>query len=240
MKTDVNDLIVVCGARRLHRRPSRRRSRAAGSPPHPRGRYQTADRLVSAVSRSREPAAGPAAQGDCESALRDAAVVYNLAADMGGMGFIENNRALCMLSVLINTHLLMAAREFGVAALLLRVVGVRVCGRQAGIREHRAAQGSGRLSGDAGRRLRLGEAFQRAHVPAFPRGLRRADARGALPQCLRPARHVDGRPREGAGGDLPQGHRGQAVRPPRNRDLGRRGIRRAASCISTIASRARR
>ncbi|GHC04763.1 hypothetical protein GCM10007047_21970 [Cerasicoccus arenae] len=32
---------------------------------------------------------------------------------MGGMGFIENNRALCMLSVLINTHLLMAARDAG-------------------------------------------------------------------------------------------------------------------------------
>jgi GDP-D-mannose 3',5'-epimerase len=30
---------------------------------------------------------------------------------MGGMGFIENNKALCMLSVLINTHMLMAARE---------------------------------------------------------------------------------------------------------------------------------
>jgi len=40
--------------------------------------------------------------------------VYNLAADMGGMGFIENNRALCMLSVLINTHLLMAAKPAGV------------------------------------------------------------------------------------------------------------------------------
>lgn len=41
--------------------------------------------------------------------------IYNLAADMGGMGFIENNRALCMLSVLINTHLLQAAKEFGVS-----------------------------------------------------------------------------------------------------------------------------
>ena len=40
--------------------------------------------------------------------------VYNLAADMGGMGFIENNKALCMLSVLINTHLLEAARHHGV------------------------------------------------------------------------------------------------------------------------------
>ncbi len=37
--------------------------------------------------------------------------VYNLAADMGGMGFIENNKAACMLSVLISTHMLMAARD---------------------------------------------------------------------------------------------------------------------------------
>jgi len=34
-----------------------------------------------------------------------------LAADMGGMGFIENKRALCMLSVLINTNMLMASRD---------------------------------------------------------------------------------------------------------------------------------
>ena len=40
--------------------------------------------------------------------------VFNLAADMGGMGFIENNKALCMLSVRINTHLLMAAHELSV------------------------------------------------------------------------------------------------------------------------------
>jgi nucleoside-diphosphate-sugar epimerase len=47
----------------------------------------------------------------CRSTCEGATTVYNLAADMGGMGFIENNKALCMLSVLINTHLLMAARE---------------------------------------------------------------------------------------------------------------------------------
>jgi GDP-D-mannose 3',5'-epimerase len=51
----------------------------------------------------------------CYQALQGAQYVYNLAADMGGMGFIENNKALCMLSVLINTHLLMAARDIGVA-----------------------------------------------------------------------------------------------------------------------------
>jgi len=47
----------------------------------------------------------------CDTALAGATIVYNLAADMGGMGFIENNKALCMLSVLINTHMLMAARK---------------------------------------------------------------------------------------------------------------------------------
>jgi nucleoside-diphosphate-sugar epimerase len=44
----------------------------------------------------------------------DARHVYNLAADMGGMGFIETHKAECMLSVLINTHMLMAAKAAGV------------------------------------------------------------------------------------------------------------------------------
>ncbi|HEY3897091.1 MAG TPA: NAD-dependent epimerase/dehydratase family protein [Chthoniobacter sp.] len=52
---------------------------------------------------------------DCEKAVEGCDVVYNLAADMGGMGFIELNKALCMLSVLINTHLLLAAKKFGVS-----------------------------------------------------------------------------------------------------------------------------
>jgi len=50
----------------------------------------------------------------CETATKGAAEVYNFAANMGGMGFIENNKALCMLSVLINTHMLQAAQKFGV------------------------------------------------------------------------------------------------------------------------------
>jgi GDP-D-mannose 3',5'-epimerase len=50
----------------------------------------------------------------CHIAAKGAASVYNLAADMGGMGFIELNKAACMLSVLINTHLLIAAQSEGV------------------------------------------------------------------------------------------------------------------------------
>src|SRR3989441_11680229 len=51
----------------------------------------------------------------CERAVAgNVREVYNLAADMGGIGFIEHNKALCMLSVLINTHLLMASHKAGV------------------------------------------------------------------------------------------------------------------------------
>src|ERR1700686_3539452 len=50
---------------------------------------------------------------NCDKAAAGAVEIYNLAANMGGMGFIEHNKALCMLSVLINTHLLQAALKHG-------------------------------------------------------------------------------------------------------------------------------
>ena len=51
---------------------------------------------------------------NCETAAKGAYQIFNLAANMGGMGFIEHNKALCMLSVLINTHMLQAALQSGV------------------------------------------------------------------------------------------------------------------------------
>jgi len=51
---------------------------------------------------------------NCETASQGATEVYNLAANMGGMGFIEHNKALCMLSVLINTQMLQASLKCGV------------------------------------------------------------------------------------------------------------------------------
>jgi nucleoside-diphosphate-sugar epimerase len=54
---------------------------------------------------------------DCRRAVEGADTVFNLAADMGGMGFIEHNKALCMLSVLVSTHVLVAARDAGVERL---------------------------------------------------------------------------------------------------------------------------
>ena len=71
------------------------------------------------VHRDVENFSGPL-KGDCRDfkvcreVSQGATEVYQLAADMGGMGFIENNKALCMLSVLTNTHMLLAAQEAGV------------------------------------------------------------------------------------------------------------------------------
>jgi GDP-D-mannose 3',5'-epimerase len=51
---------------------------------------------------------------NCRTASKGVANVYNLAADMGGMGFIETHKAECMLSVLVSTHMLVAAKEAAV------------------------------------------------------------------------------------------------------------------------------
>jgi GDP-D-mannose 3',5'-epimerase len=69
--------------------------------------YQVFDDVENVVADLRDLQA-------CRESVRGMTYVFNLAADMGGMGFIESHRADCMLSVLINTHLLMAARDAGV------------------------------------------------------------------------------------------------------------------------------
>lgn len=51
---------------------------------------------------------------NCYTAVNGCEEVFNLAADMGGMGFIETHKADCMLSVLINTHMLLASRDCGI------------------------------------------------------------------------------------------------------------------------------
>ena len=53
-------------------------------------------------------------QENCVKAVQGAVEVYNLAADMGGMGFIERFRIECLRSILINTHLIEAAYRAGV------------------------------------------------------------------------------------------------------------------------------
>ncbi len=109
-----DDLIVVCGAggfigghlvgdlvRRGHTR-----IRAVDIKPLDQW-FQVFEEAENQVFDLRKPE-------PCLQALAGAKWVYNLASDMGGMGYIEHHKGLCMLSVLINTHLLMAAREQGV------------------------------------------------------------------------------------------------------------------------------
>ena len=109
-----NDLIVIAGAGGFigghlveeFVRSGRTNIRAVDIKPLDQW-YQVSDVADNVVSDLRE-------KMDCQITCRGAREVYNLAADMGGMGFIENNKALCMLSVLINTHLLQAAHVCGV------------------------------------------------------------------------------------------------------------------------------
>ena len=52
--------------------------------------------------------------GNCRKVAKNIDYVFNMACNMGGMGFIENNKAECMQSVLINTNLLISCKETSV------------------------------------------------------------------------------------------------------------------------------
>jgi hypothetical protein len=58
---------------------------------------------------------------NCLKAVRGADHVYQLAADMGGMGFIQNNKALCMLNVLPSTNALIASAQCGATRYFTRL-----------------------------------------------------------------------------------------------------------------------
>ena len=79
--------------------------------------------------------------GPCHDVLAGAGQVYNLAADMGGIGYIETHKAACMLSVLINTHLLQAAvrhdvrRYFFASSACVYPLSKQLTGDNPGLRE---------------------------------------------------------------------------------------------------------
>ena len=110
---DTDDLVLIAGGggfigghmTAALRNMGFRRLRAVDIKPIDRW-FHRFDDVDSRQSDLREAAA-------CREALAGARVVFNFAADMGGMGYIELHKARCMLSVLINTHLLMAAKDAG-------------------------------------------------------------------------------------------------------------------------------
>jgi GDP-D-mannose 3', 5'-epimerase len=109
-----DDLIVITGAggfiagslARYFKQKGFTRIRAVDKKPLPEW-YQRVPGVESLCLDLREEA-------NCRRAVEGAAEVYNLAADMGGMGFIEHNRVDCLRSILINTHLVESAYRVGV------------------------------------------------------------------------------------------------------------------------------
>ena len=159
----------------------------------------------------------------CMAALANAGDVYNLAADMGGMGFIENNKALCMLSVLINTHMLQAAREHEVQRFFYSSSAcVYAADKQTRLRTIPGLKESDAYpampeDGYGWEKLfseRMCRHF-REDFGLYTRSARYHNVYGPEGTWTR-------RTGEGAGRDLPQGGGGQALRQPRDRDLGRR------------------
>ena len=135
---------------------------------------------------------------------RVAIKVYNLAADMGGMGFIELNKGLCMLTVLINTHMLMAARACGAKRFFYSSSACVYAGFKQqrpdipGLKEEDAYPADPE-DGYGWEKL-FSERMCRHFREDF--GLETRVAR--YPQRLRSPWHLRWRPREGAGGDLPK------------------------------------
>ena len=63
---------------------------------------------------------------NCRILTKGVDYVFNMACNMGGMGFIENNKAECMQSVLINTNLLIACKDNGIKRYFFLLVHVHI------------------------------------------------------------------------------------------------------------------
>ncbi len=161
-------------------------------------------------------------KANCYQAAAGVDAVFQLAADMGGMGFIENNRALCMLSVLINTHMLMAAKDLGVERFLYASSACVYNGEKqvsADVIPLKEEDAYPALPEDGyGWEKLFSERMCRHFEEDFGLQCRVRP----LSQRLWPPRYLGRRTRESSGRDLPQGARSQKLRQPRNRNLGRR------------------
>ena len=127
---------------------------------------------------------------ECQRAVDGIASVYNLACDMGGMGFIEANRAACMVSVLINTHLLMAGKDAGVKQ---HFFSSSACIYNTNLQQHadvtalREEDAYPAMPEDGYGWEKL---FSERMCRNFLRGLRYPDTRGEVSQRLRTARNL--------------------------------------------------
>ena len=162
--------------RRLHRRVADPLLPRPGLHPHPRRRPQAAARTGTSASRASSPSPWTSAhEQNAIEAVKGAAEVYNLAADMGGMGFIENFRVECLRSILVNTHLIEAAYRAGVKRYFFSSSACAYNTDLQKIPDGHRAQGIRRLPGHGRARLRLGEADLRDVLPGVLGGARPGD-----------------------------------------------------------------
>ena len=142
---------------------------------------------------------------NCLIATRGVTEVYGLAADMGGIGFIEHNKGVITRNnTLINLHTIEAARINGVARYLYTSSACIYPGYKQLNTDVTPLKETDAYPGGRRGRVWLGEALHGACLPALPRGFRSGDARGPVPQHFRALGHLRWRPREVARGDLPQ------------------------------------
>ncbi len=148
---------------------------------------------------------------------------------MGGMGFIENNKALCMLSVLINTHLLMAAQEAGVERFFYASSAcVYAADKQTRSERHARLKEEDAYPAMPEDGYGWEKLFSERMCRHFREDFGMTTRVAALPQCLRTARHLGWRPRESAGRDLPQSDRRRSCRASTRSRSGETASRRGA------------
>ena len=106
---------------------------------------------------------------ECLRATRGIEEVYGLAANMGGIGFIETNKGVIVRdNTLINLHTMEAARIKRREAVPVYVQRLHLSRSPAKGSCRHSAQGRACLSGGPRRRLRLGKALHGADLPALP------------------------------------------------------------------------
>ena len=234
-----DDLIVVTGAGGFIAGSLVRSFPRQGLHPHPGRRQEAPRRMVPADAGRREPRASTSATADnCVQACEGAVEVYNLAADMGGMGFIERYRVECLRSVLINTHMIEAAQRAGADRYFF---SSSACAYNIDLQKDAAVpgpQGIRRLPGQGRARLRLGEALLRDRLPGVL-GRARPQDRASPASTTSTARTAPGtaaarrrRPPSRARSSRP----GTTAAAPSRSGATARG--RGASCRSTTASTA--
>ncbi len=138
------------------------------------------------------------------------------------MGFIEHNKALCMLSVLTNTHMLQAAQAAGVrrffysSSACVYNADKQISADVVPLKEEDAYPA---LPEDGYGWEKL---FSERMCRHFREDFGLATRGRALSQRLRPTWYLGGRAREGSGGHLPESDSCQSHREAQHRNLGRR------------------